>query len=130
MKNVLLMALFILGTTLRIWNSPTVVIGNVKYSSSGFTVPMSGIYYVYAQLEFDPHPFEHNCGYELRTERQIIAAAHYWRPNPSDKDRITYTGAAAQLKEGDTVFVRIKGTCYIDGDYEGGLFLGGFYLHS
>ncbi|XP_065828619.1 uncharacterized protein [Oscarella lobularis] len=121
------------GETLRTWGSPTINIGNVLYSSSGFTVPKRGIYYVYVQLEIDPRsgsPSQRNCGYELRTERKIIAAAHYWRPNPNSYDRVTYTGAAALLNGGDTVSVRMKGTCYLQGEniYVG--FLGGFYLRS
>ena len=90
-------------------------------------MPKSGIYYVYVQFEMDPISGQRTCGYELRTERRIIAAAHYWRPNPSGKDRVTYTGGAARLSRGDTVSVRMKGTCYI---YYSNGFLGGFYVHS
>ena len=123
---------FTLGATLKTWSSATINIGNVLYSPSGFTVPKSGIYYVYVQLELDPYQTPHkNCGYELRTERKIIAAAHYWRPNPSGKDRVTYTGAAARLSSGDAVSVRIKGTCNLERDFnQESSFLGGFYLRS
>ena len=120
-----------LGVTLTTWSStPSIAIGNVLSSQSGFTVPKSGIYYVYVQLEIDPSGSQKNCGYELRTGRKIIAAAHYWRPNPSGRDRVTYTGAAARLSSGDKVSVRMKGTCLIYRDYDSGSFLGGFYLHS
>ena len=91
-------------------------------------MPKSGIYYVYVQLDLDPVSSQKNCGYALRTERKIIAAAHYWRPNPSIYDRVTYTGAAAQLSGGDTVSVRMKETCHIERQHVS--FLGGFYLRS
>ena len=115
---------------MRTWGSPTIIVGNVQHSQSGFTVPKSGIYYVYVQLEIDPVRSQRNCGYELRTERKIIAAAHYWKPNPSGYDRVTYTGAAARLNGGDTVSVRMKAACRITHDNIHGLFLGGFYLRS
>ena len=111
---------------------PSVNNGNVKHSSTGFVAPRDGIYYVYAQLQFDPDSgsSQKNCAYELVASSKVIAAAHNWVPSPNGKDKVIYTGSVAYLYSEDTVSVRMRGTCELQHNYKEEAFLGGFFLHN
>ena len=121
-----------LGSTLSIWSTvPSVNNGNLRHSSAGFVVPRDGIYYVYAQLQFDPPSSQKNCACELVASSNVIAAAHNWVSSPnSNNDKVIYTGSAAYLHCGDTVSVKVRGTCLFDSNYKEEAFLGGFFLHN
>ena len=123
-----------LGNTVSAWNPvPSLNNGNIKHTSTGFMVPRDGIYYVYAQLQFDPDSgsSQNNCAFELvASSSKVIAAAHNWVPSPSSNDKVIYTGSAAYLYRGNTVSVKMRGTCRLDSNYNEEAFLGGFFLRN
>ena len=87
--------------------------GGMTISGGYITVPKDGLYYIYAQLHYDPQSGQKWCGFRIDWNNQVVDYARAEKKSPNSKeDGSRYTGLMKILNKGDTLSVKIDGTCY------------------
>ena len=125
----------IVGSLLSQWSvgrsyCPPLATGGMEVSKTGIVVPFDGLYYVYAQLQLDPHSGDSSsCAYQLRVNSRIVATSHAYTNTKTGYDDYTkYTGVTLSLQKGDHLGVYMRSSCTLDFFHSGESFLGAFFL--
>jgi hypothetical protein len=94
------------------WHSP-ILRGGMSYSGGYITIPKDGLYYIYAQLHYQPRSGHRYCGLRINLKNRNINEANFEKQLPSgDKQGSRYTGLLKILSKGDRLSVGIIGPCY------------------
>jgi hypothetical protein len=91
------------------WYSP-ILRGGMTYSNGYITVPMDGVYYVYAQMFFDPRSGQTACGFYIYVNDSYYIQ-HVRTPTITGRDDVLYGGALKTLNKGDRLSVVSMHTC-------------------
>ena len=85
----------------------------MTYSGGYITVPKDGLYYIYAQLHHDPRSGQKWCGFRIYWNNQIVDHVRAQNQSPNGNQQVSrYTGLMKILNKGDTLSVKVDGTCY------------------
>jgi hypothetical protein len=103
-----------LGMVVTYWNSSLGVLTNGMTYSNGFiTVPMNGVYYIYAQLWYDARSRQINTsGYYIYHNNDIIGQVHIHDEDPRRRDKTQYGGFARFLRKGDRLSLKLSHTAW------------------
>ena len=94
------------------WYSP-ILRGGMTYSGGYITVPKDGIYYIYAQLHYDPRSIQNFCGLLLYLNDRIVDYAYAQNQSPNGNQwGSRYTGLMKIVNKEDTLSVKVAGPCY------------------
>ena len=94
------------------WHSP-ILRGGMTYSGGYITVSKDGLYYIYAQLHYDPRSGQTWCGLRLYLNNQLVDNAYAENQSPNGNQRGSrYTGLMTIVNKGDTLSVKVAGPCY------------------
>ena len=95
----------------------------------GIVVPFTGVYYVYGQLQLDPHSGDSGCQFYLDPGlSQDIWAYTISSTKTGSEDHTKYTGAIRLLNQGDVIRMYVYATCTLDYSHLGETFLGAFFV--
>ena len=85
----------------------------MTYSGGYITVPKNGLYYIYAQLHYNPLSGQTLCGFRIYLNNQNVdeVIAQNQSPNGNQYDS-RYSGLLKILNKGDRLSVKFKNTCY------------------
>ena len=74
------------------WYSP-ILRGGMTYSGGFITVPKDGLYYIYAQLHYNPQSGQTWCGFRIHWNNQAVDYAYEQNQSPNGNQRGSrYTG--------------------------------------
>ena len=91
--------------------SPTLR-GGMTYSGGYITVPKDGLYYIYAQLHYNPVSGQTWCGFLIYWNNQYVDEVYAQNQSPNGNQwGSRYTGLMKILNKGDTLSVRLTHTC-------------------
>jgi hypothetical protein len=94
------------------WYSP-ILRGGMTYSSGYITIPKDGLYYIYAQLHYNPQSGQTWCGFRIDLSNTHIDYAYAQNQSPNGNQRGSrYTGLLKILSKGDRLSVEITHTCF------------------
>lgn len=117
---------FIYGTVVTYWTTTSgVLTDGMAYSDGYITVPVDGIYYVYAQLWSDPQPGQRKSGFYIYHNNDIIGRVF----DPRIQILTQYGGFVRSLHQGDRLSVQLSHTSYYDFSFPYTVF-GCFRLHA
>ena len=85
----------------------------MTYSGGYITVPKDGLYYIYAQLHYNPQSGQTVCGFRIDWNNRVVDYAYAQNQSPNGNQQGSrYTGLMKILNKGDTLSVKLSGTCY------------------
>ena len=85
----------------------------MTYSDGYFTIPKDGLYYIYAQMHYDPRSGQTQCGFRIDLNNQPVDYAYAEMQSPNGKQwGSRYTGLLKILVKGDRLSVKFANTCY------------------
>ena len=94
------------------WYSP-ILRGGMTYSGGYITVPKDGLYYIYAQLHYDPRSGQTWCGLRLYLNNQAVEYAYAENQSPNGNQQgSSYTGLMKIVNKGDKLSLKFYDTCY------------------
>lgn len=94
------------------WFSP-ILRGGITYSGGFLIIPKDGLYYIYAQLHYDPRTGQKECGFRINLNNQSVDYAFAENPSPNGNQwGSSYTGLLKMLVTGDRLSVKLTSTCY------------------
>ena len=100
----------------------------MKLVDDGIVVPFTGLYYVYGQLQFDPHSGD--SGSQFYLDPGSSQDIHAWtksKTKTGSEDHTKYTGAIRLLNQGDVIRMYVY-ACTLDYSHLGETFLGAFFV--
>ena len=92
------------------WYSP-ILRGGMTYSGGYINVSKDGLYYIYAQLRYHPQSGQKWCGLCLYLNNQAVDYAYTQNQSPNGNWGTSYTGLMKIVNKGDTLSVKVDGTC-------------------
>ena len=96
------------------WYSP-ILRGGMTYSGGYITVPKQGLYYIYAQLHYNPQSGQTWCGFKIYVNSQEVdRALQQNQYSNGNQYGSRYSGLMKILNKGDTLSVKFTRTCYFE----------------
>ena len=86
--------------------------GGITYYNGYITVPMDGVYYVYAQLLYNPKLGHGHCGFSIYQNRDRIGSAYKNTGSSLLSSASQYTGITKIMMPGDKLSVRVNFTAH------------------
>ena len=86
----------------------------MSYSNGYITVPVDGVYYVYAQLWYDAKLRQHKSGFYIYHNNDVIGQVHTQDDNPRSLDKTQYGGFTRSLSKGDRLSVQLSHTAWYE----------------
>ena len=86
----------------------------MTYSNGYITVPMDGIYYVYAQLWYDPQRGQPKTGFYIYHNRDVIGRVYIHNEAARSEDVTQYGGFVRSLSKGDRLSVKVSHTAHYE----------------
>ena len=108
-------------------SQPSILAGGMTLVDDGIVVPFTGLYYLYGQLQLDPHSGDSSCQFYL-APGQVIWAWTKSKTKTGSEDHTKYTGAIRLLNQGDVIRMYLDATCTLDYSHLGETFLGAFFV--
>ena len=93
------------------WTSSGVMTGGITYNNGYITVPMTGVYYIYAQLWYAPLEGQRYCGFQIHHNRSAIGRAFQDKASSIGEHETQYIGTMKAMSKGDRLSVRVTHTC-------------------
>ena len=94
------------------WYSP-ILRGGMTYSGGYITVSKDGLYYIYAQLHYNPQSGQTWCGFYLYLNKRVVDYVYAQNQSPNGNQHGSrYTGLMKIVNKGDTLSVKLRGPCY------------------
>ena len=116
------------------WNShgslshSPILAGGMTLIDDGIVVPFTGVYYVYGQLQLDPHSGDSGCFFRLYAGSSYVYAYTNSKTKTGSEDHTKYTGETRLLNQGDVIRIYIASTCTLDSVHLGETFLGAIFV--
>ena len=124
------------ASLLKPWKShgslsqPSFLAGGMTFVDDGIVVPFTGLYYVYGQLQLDPHSGDTTSGCQFYLDPGSSRDIWAWtisKTKTGSEDHTKYTGAIRLLNQGDVIRMYVY-YCTLDYSHLGETFLGAFFV--
>ncbi|XP_065835621.1 uncharacterized protein [Oscarella lobularis] len=124
------------SSLLKPWKShgslsqPSFLAGGMTFVDDGIVVPFTGLYYVYGQLQLDPHSGDTTSGCQFYLDPGSSRDIWAWtisKTKTGSEDHTKYTGAIRLLNQGDVIRMYVY-YCTLDYSHLGETFLGAFFV--
>ena len=114
------------------WNSrgahSPILAGGMTLTDDGIVIPFTGVYYVYGQLQLDPHSGDSGCSFRLFAGSSFVKGYTISKTKTGAEDHTKYTGEIRSLKQGDVIKISMTSTCTLNYFRSGETFLGAIFV--